>query len=237
VELGNPNAERQANPRAFSRSAKHLQFRHFHFAFEFAFRVGRGSAILICVAPEEIPMLDVVRLLLIGLGIGVVSGLLGIGGGVLLVPLLMLFCGFSFAKARGTSLAVLVMPVVLPAAWRYFHDLRDKPGDSIDVSAAVWIAASFIVGGYIGAALVSYLPAEKLRLCFGLVMLFIAMRYIISTDDDASAAAAGLLATVMALIVFAVLRVIGRRYMPPPNLGTKIQEASVQEHTGPDYYI
>jgi uncharacterized membrane protein YfcA len=182
-------------------------------------------------------MMDVVRFLFVGLGIGLVSGVLGIGGGVLMVPVLMFFCGFSFAKARGTSLAVLVMPVVLPAAWRYFHDLRDKPGDSIDIAAAVWIAASFVVGGYVGAALVTYLPAEKLRLCFGVLMLFVAMRYIISTDDEASAAAAGLGATLMALTVLAILRAVGRRYMPPPNLGAKIQEASAQEHTGPDYYI
>jgi uncharacterized protein len=182
-------------------------------------------------------MWQIALYLLIGLGIGLISGVLGIGGGVLMVPVLMFFCGFTFPKARGTSLAVLVMPVVLPAAWKYFHDLRDRPLDSIDVSAAVWIAAAFAVGGYVGAGLVTYLPTEALRLCFGLVMLFVAMRFILSTDNDAATAAAGLAATVVALSVYAVLRALGRKHRPLPSLDKKMQEMAAQEQGPPDYYI
>ena len=145
--------------------------------------------------------------LAIGLVIGLVSGALGIGGGVLMVPALMLLWGgddLHFHKARGTSLAVLVMPVVLPGAWKYFRD------NHVDVTAAICIAVAFAVGGYVGAALVQYLPAPAIRFGFGCMMLFLAMRYILSADDEASMAIGGLAALALALPAYWALRLLGR---------------------------
>src|SRR5262245_49464340 len=116
--------------------------------------------------------------LAIGLVIGSVSGALGIGGGVLLVPALML-CGFEYSKATGTSLAVLVPPIGLVAAWKSYQDGR------VDIEAAVWIALAFVLGAYAGAAAVPVIPQELLRLTFGLLMMYISMRFIVGSDSEA----------------------------------------------------
>ena len=179
-------------------------------------------------------MWQIVMYLAIGLGIGLVSGTMGIGGGVLLVPALMLLWGGDashFNKARGTSLAVLVMPVVFPGALRYFKD------NHVDVTAAVCVAVAFAVGGYAGAAIVHKIPAEALRMGFGFVMLFIAVRFIISTDKEAASAAAGIVAAVLATIFYFAMRALGRRHHARPSLHQKIQELAAEEPGGPDYYI
>jgi uncharacterized protein len=179
-------------------------------------------------------MLQTIWYLLIGLAIGLVSGTLGIGGGVLLVPALLLLWGGDathFDKARGTSLAVLALPVALPGAWKYFQNAQ------IDLMAALTIAVAFACGGYFGAAAVKYLPAEAIRFSFGCMMLFLAMRYILSTKNEAANAAGGLAALVFALASFYALRVLGRRHLPPPDLGQKIREIAAEEPAEPDYYI
>jgi uncharacterized membrane protein YfcA len=171
--------------------------------------------------------------LAIGLAIGLISGALGIGGGVLMVPALMLLWGGEpehFHKARGTSLAVLALPVVWPGAWRCFRD------NHVDVTAAICIAVAFAAGTYMGADLVRYLPAATIRFGFGCIMLFLAMRYIISADDEASKAIGGLAAVALALPGFWALRLLGRRY-PAPDLGKKMQEMAAEEQCEPDYYI
>src|SRR4051794_34790936 len=100
----------------------------------------------------------IVVYLLLGGVIGALSGALGIGGGVLLVPALIWLCGFKYPQAAGTSLAVLVPPIGLPAALEaYAHD-------RVDFETAVCIALAFAVGAFLGARLVPYLPDELLRL-------------------------------------------------------------------------
>jgi uncharacterized membrane protein YfcA len=172
--------------------------------------------------------------LLIGLAIGLLSGTLGIGGGILLVPALMLLWGGDvthFNKARGTSLAVLALPVALPGAWKYFQNAH------IDLVAAVTIAAAFALGGYLGAAAVKHLPADAIRFSFGCMMLVLAMRYILSTNSEAANAVGGLAALGFALISFYALRLLGRRYLSQPNLGQKIQDIAAEEPPEPDYSI
>jgi uncharacterized membrane protein YfcA len=131
---------------------------------------------------------------LLGLVIGSLSGALGIGGGVLLVPALML-CGFEYAKATGTSLAVLVPPIGLLAAWKSYQQGR------VDLEAAFVIAVAFAAGAYAGAWSVAYIPQEALRFLFGLLMIYIAMRFIVESDNEAKNAAAGLVAMLVALAV------------------------------------
>jgi hypothetical protein len=83
----------------------------------------------------------VLAYLALGLTIGLISGALGIGGGVLIVPALVWLFRFDYLRATGTSLAVLVLPVVALGAWRYYSAGR------VDVTAAVCIAVAFFVGG------------------------------------------------------------------------------------------
>lgn len=167
----------------------------------------------------------------IGLLIGSVSGAFGIGGGVLLVPALMWLCGFDTRKATGTSLAILVPPIGLPAALYAFRKSQ------VELDAALWIAGAFMVGAFASRALVEYAPEQLLRFLFGLLMAYVAMRFVLSSDSEAANAAAGLLAVAAAWLAFLGLRALGRVHLTRPNLGTEIQRAQQQGHGDPDYYI
>src|SRR5262245_28206591 len=114
--------------------------------------------------------------LLLGLAIGCVGGMVGIGGGVLLIPALTELFRIDPRKAAGMTLAAMVPPVTLPGAWRYYTqgDL-----DAADLRIAVYIAVSFAVGAYLGAGVQKQLDVSSLRLLFGLLMLFVAVRLIV----------------------------------------------------------
>src|SRR5439155_1498662 len=142
--------------------------------------------------------------LAIGLTVGSVSGALGIGGGILLVPALIWLCGFEPSKAAGTSLAVLVPPIGLPAAWKYFVTRR------IDLDAAIWIALAFAIGAYLGASVGPHLPARTLRLGFGLMMIYIAIRFLFASDSEVANAAAGLVGVAMVCLGSFGLLALGR---------------------------
>jgi uncharacterized membrane protein YfcA len=103
-----------------------------------------------------------VVLLAIGLVSGVASGLFGIGGGVLIVPALVYWVGFSQHRATGTSLAILLPPVGLAAVIEYYRH------GNVDLRAALIIAAAVIFGGWIGALLANRVSGPQLRLAFGL---------------------------------------------------------------------
>jgi uncharacterized membrane protein YfcA len=112
-------------------------------------------------------------LVLIGLLAGVLSGFVGIGGGVVMVPALVMLLGYSQHQAQGTSLAVLVLPVVGLAAWNYY-----KAG-VIDPKVVVVIALSFVAGGYFGSKWALALPAETVKRVFGVVMLLLSLKLIL----------------------------------------------------------
>ena len=105
--------------------------------------------------------------LLIGIGVGIVSGVVGIGGGILFVPALMLWFGMSQHKAQGTSLGALLAPVGLLAFWEYYRD------GNADLRVAALLAVGFFVGGYFGAHWAQHISDFALRRIFavGLVLL------------------------------------------------------------------
>lgn len=171
----------------------------------------------------------------IGLSVGSVSGLLGIGGGVLLVPMLLwLFGPEQQTRAAGTTLAVLILPVLLPAVYRYYaQDLLRLD----DLKAALWIAPAFAVGGFLGASLVPHLPVAFLRVGFGLILMYIAMRSILSSDSEAENAAFALITVAFAWIGYQGLRRLGRRHPPPPDLGATIRSGREHRRSWSDYSI
>lgn len=109
---------------------------------------------------------------LLGAVVGVFSGLVGVGGGILIVPALIYFFGFSQHAAQGTTMALLVPPIGLLAAYTYWKN------GYVDMRAAAFICAGFVVGGPFGAKLAVILPKEALRRIFGGVMFVLGARMI-----------------------------------------------------------
>ncbi len=108
--------------------------------------------------------------ILLGLLIGALSGIVGIGGGILIVPLLVFFFHMSQHKAQGTSLGALLAPIGVLAFWEYY-----KAGNA-DLKAALLIALGFVVGGYFGGAWAQQLPEVALRRIFATVLIVVGIR-------------------------------------------------------------
>lgn len=108
--------------------------------------------------------------LLLGLGVGSISGLIGIGGGVLITPALVYLFGFSQHEAQGTTLALLVPPIGLLGAWTYYAQ------GFVDVKVAAMVCAGFFIGGFVGAQFAVDVPEVMLKRIFGTAMLIIALR-------------------------------------------------------------
>lgn len=108
--------------------------------------------------------------IVLGFVAGAASGILGIGGGVLLVPGLIFLFGMSQHRAQGTTLAMMVPPIGALAAWQYYQQ-----GD-VDVLAGAMICVGFVVGALLGANFASRMSSKVLSQLFGLSMLAIALK-------------------------------------------------------------
>lgn len=117
-------------------------------------------------------MLQLVMVGAIGLLAGVLSGLFGIGGGIVIVPLLVLLVGFTTTQAAGTSLAALLLPVGALGAYEYWR------AGQIDLKVAVLLAGGLLLGAYLGARLGISLPVETVQRAFGVLMLVVGIRFV-----------------------------------------------------------
>ncbi|HEY0041020.1 MAG TPA: TSUP family transporter [Flavisolibacter sp.] len=111
----------------------------------------------------------------IGLCAGMLSGLIGIGGGIILVPALVYFLNYDQHQAQGTSLGVLTFPVVLIAFLKYYHDMK-KVGQPIDFKVIGLLAIGFVVGGFLGSSLALKLDKELLKKIFAAVLFYTAFK-------------------------------------------------------------
>lgn len=116
---------------------------------------------------------DVIVLILIGLSAGIVSGLLGVGGAIIIVPALIFFVGLTQHQAQGTSLAILVFPIGFLAFWNYY-----KQG-YVNFKIAVVVMLAFFIGGYFGSLLAVRVPEKVLRIAFGILIIVMGFRMII----------------------------------------------------------
>lgn len=116
----------------------------------------------------------IVFLLIIGLCAGLLSGFVGIGGGMIIVPGLIFMVGASQLQAQGTSLAVIMMPVGVLGVINYY-----KAGH-INFTHALIIAAAFIIGSYFGSKYALKVPEHKIKFTFGLFLLYISGKMIYS---------------------------------------------------------
>jgi uncharacterized protein len=111
--------------------------------------------------------------IILGVFAGVLSGMLGIGGGLVLIPALIFIFGLTQLQAQGTTLALMVPPIGLLAAIRYYQSGNVKLG------MAGFICLGFFVGGLLGANLVQGLPEALIRKGFALFLLFISLHMLL----------------------------------------------------------
>ena len=121
--------------------------------------------------------------LLIGLGAGVLSGLFGIGGGVVIVPALIFIARMQPQSAMGTSLTALLLPVGALGAWEYYRT------GNMNLGAGLLVALGLFVGAGVGAKLSLQLSPATLRRAFAVFLALIAVRMWFSSDDARAHAA------------------------------------------------
>jgi uncharacterized membrane protein YfcA len=117
-------------------------------------------------------MTNIFLYLLLGLAAGVISGLIGIGGGTIIVPVLVFLFGLSQHEAQGTTLALLVPPIGFLAAWTYYEE------GYVDLKIASLICLGFFFGGLFGAKLATRLSSIVLERVFGIALFLISLKMI-----------------------------------------------------------
>lgn len=108
--------------------------------------------------------------LAIGLVAGVLSGLFGIGGGILIIPALIFFAGFHTKLALGTSLGAMLLPVGLLGAYAYYQ------AGHVSIKASILIALGLFLGAWVGAKLAHAIPAASLQRMFAVFIVLMAIR-------------------------------------------------------------
>ncbi len=117
-------------------------------------------------------MTTILILVVIGLIAGIFSGVLGIGGGLVMVPLLAFALGFNQFQAQGTSLAVLAVPVTFLAAYTYYN------AGHVNLKYAGVIALTFVIGGYLGSKWAMTIDQTILKKIFGVLLIVVALKMI-----------------------------------------------------------
>lgn len=117
----------------------------------------------------------IIILIIIGLLAGILSGLVGIGGGIIMVPLFIFFLGLTQHNAQGLSLAVMLPPVTFLAVYNY-HTAGN--GGNIDWRIALIVAILFMIGGFLGSKIALQIDQRMLRKIFGVAMLIVAIKLI-----------------------------------------------------------
>ena len=112
--------------------------------------------------------------LAIGAVTGAVSGMLGIGGGVFVIPAMVYLFGFDQRLATGTSLGMLLPPIGILAFWQYYK------ADLVNVPAVLLLVAGFVAGSYLSAGYAINLPEILLKRAFGGLMIVMGVIYILT---------------------------------------------------------
>lgn len=116
----------------------------------------------------------IIILIIIGLAAGVLSGIAGVGGGVIVIPALIFFLGMTQFQAQGTSLAMMIPPIGLFAAINYYQK------GFINWKYALILAIFFFIGGYLGSKIVLNIPQAMVKKGFAIFLLFIAIKMFFS---------------------------------------------------------
>jgi uncharacterized membrane protein YfcA len=112
--------------------------------------------------------------IVIGIITGIMAGMLGIGGAIIMIPALVLLLGFSQQTAQGTSLAVMLPPIGIIAAFNYYKE------GYVNIKVALILAVAFIIGSYFGSKIALNLPQTVLKKIFGILLLLVAAKMLFS---------------------------------------------------------
>lgn len=112
----------------------------------------------------------ILLLLLIGLFAGILSGLVGVGGGIIVVPALVFFMGFTQKEAQGTSLGLLLLPIGIFAVLNYYNK------GLIDIKVVGIMALGFLVGGFLGSKMALAIPEATVKKIFAVVLFYTAFK-------------------------------------------------------------
>lgn len=115
---------------------------------------------------------EILTLILIGLAAGLLSGMFGIGGGVIMVPALVIFMGMNQHLAQGTSIGLMLLPIGILAAYNYYDQ------GSLNIKYGLIIAMAFVIGGYFGSKFSLGMSEPLLKRLFGVLMLILSVKII-----------------------------------------------------------
>lgn len=117
----------------------------------------------------------VVTIIIIGLSAGMLSGLVGVGGGIILVPAMVLFLHYTQHQAQGMSLGVLTFPVVILGFLKYYYECK-KMGTPIDFKVIGILAIGFVIGSYLGSSFALKIDKDLLRKIFAVILFYTAFQ-------------------------------------------------------------
>ena len=115
-------------------------------------------------------MTQFILIAIVGIAAGFVGGSMGVGGGIIIIPALMIFVGLGQKEAQGTSLAVLSFPVALVAAYNYYK------GGYVNLGFAEIMIVTFIIGGYFGSKVAIVLPEYVLKKIFAVLLIAVGIK-------------------------------------------------------------
>jgi uncharacterized membrane protein YfcA len=114
--------------------------------------------------------MPIILYMIVGLVAGTIGGALGLGGGVVMVPIFVLLFGLTQHQAQGTALAVMLPPKFNFAVFRYYW------AGNVKVQMAIYVAAGFIIGAFLGAHFAQNIPAASLKKAFGIFLVIIGIK-------------------------------------------------------------
>lgn len=123
----------------------------------------------------------VLVLVIIGLASGALSGLVGVGGGIIIVPALVFFLAFTQKEAQGTSLGILLLPVGILGVWQYYKE------GQIDFRVVLIVSLGFLIGNYFGSKLSLSLSDAALKKIFAVVLIVIAIKILLVDSNKKEA--------------------------------------------------
>jgi uncharacterized protein len=121
---------------------------------------------------KPMTVFTIVMLIIIGVAAGMLSGMVGIGGGIVIVPALVYLLAFSQKQAQGTSLAILLLPIGILAVLNYYKD----PQVHLDIKVVALITLGFLAGSYFGSKLALSLPDATVKKVFAIFIMLVAIK-------------------------------------------------------------